>query len=171
MSETWDINSNCYGYAVKIRACGLARPGGVTRDADDTDEGYSERLKQGVLDDGGNRVAFNPAMWPNIPASAGGRNYLIALIVGANGFHFLRRESSRVIGPKRWKWKQGCQDNQVVTKVFHGGNIVRITNANLKTFISNPGAFTPSNGMPKPFIKVLFFDVHPRGFRRGSLRV
>ena len=169
MPETWDINSNCYGYAVKIKGCGLARPGGVTRDADDTDEGYSERLKQGVLNDGGNRVALNPAEWPNIPAAAQGSRYLMVMIVGSNGFHFLRRERTRVIGAKRWKWKQGCQDNEVVTAVYHNGRTIAVTNANLRTFISNPGAFTPSNGMPKPFTKVIFFDVHPLGFRRGSL--
>ncbi len=170
MSETWDLNSNCYGYAVKIKGCGLARPGGVTRLAHETDAQYAERLKQGVLADGGDRVSENAVMWPAIPNNASGNRSLVVMIVGKNGFHFLRRERTRIKGPKRWKWKQGCLDNKVVTKVddVHGTK-TEITNTNLVQFINSPALFTLSNGMPNPKVAVYFFDVNSWGFKSGSI--
>jgi hypothetical protein len=171
MSETWDKNSNCYGYAVKIKGCGLARPGSVTKIDGETTAQYAERLKQGVLNDGGDRVSENAVKWPSVPANAKGHRSLVVMIVGDTGFHFLRRERTRAKGLKRWKWKQGCQDNEVVTEVWHGGQKTEITNNNLAQFINNPASFTPSNGMPNPKVAVYFFDVDSWGFKSGSISV
>lgn len=170
MSETWDKNSNCYGYAVKIKGCGLARPGGVTKQVAETSAEYAERLKEGVLNDGGDRVSENKGKWPLVPENAKANCSLVVMLVGNNGFHFLRRERTRIKGPKRWKWKQGCQDNEVVTKVFYNNNWIEITNKNLAQFINNPSAYTPSNGMPNPMMAVYFFDVTSWGFKSGSIK-
>ena len=75
----------------------------------------------------------------------------------------------RLKGPKRWKWKQGCQDNIVVTKVWHDGEEIEITNVNVADFINNPAAYTPSNGMPRPAKAVYFFDVDSWGFKFSKI--
>ena len=170
MSEKWDQNSNCYGYAVKVKGCGSACPGGVNKQPSESTANYAERLRQGVLADGGDRVSENTSVnWPFIPVNASGNCSLVVMLVGDAGFHFLRRERTRIKGPKRWKWKQGCLDNEVVTKVMYNDNWTEITKTNLMDFINNPGLYAPNNGMPQPTKYGYFFNVDSWGFKFSKI--
>jgi len=172
-TEKYNKDANCYGFAVKVTNCGDASPGGVNRQEDENVATYADRLKAGVLADGPGRVYFMPeANLDNIPANARKNYYLMVMLVGESGFHFLRRERSYVFGAKRWKWKHSTLESHSYANAFHitnkvtgAGKYVDITNKNLRHFIENPDDYVQAKIAAKhPNDVVYFFEVKSKGF-------
>jgi len=167
-TKPYDTNANCYGYATNVTNCGAAAPGGrgVLANADE----YFQALIDGVIDDGEGRVEEDKGhSLDAIPVPAA-NHYLILMLVGANGFHFLRREMNRpgLLKRRRWSWKNGTGENFSYWNACTAkGNFTTITNSNLKSAIQNPQQYIwgkSLGGTPPKNAKVCFFKVHSNGF-------
>ena len=170
VTEKYDSNANCYGYATQVSNCGAAVPGGVNRKEGENLDDYFQRLIDGVLKDGEDRVTESTHSLDKIPVPKA-NNYLMLMLVGETGFHFLRREENRpsVLKRRRWSWKNGCGENYSYWNVCKtNGEYTTITNSNLKSAIQNPRLYVWGNslgGTPPINAKVCFFVVQSQGFR------
>jgi hypothetical protein len=161
--------ANCYGFAVKRKTTsygdGTAVPGGVR--TGEKAGAYIAALKEGILKDGGSKIAFRGQFAAkglaasNIP-SAGANRYLIALLTkGGDGFHFLRRQQKKAIGEPFWKWKEGNEGLEERNAVeLPKGNHVRVTDARFPALVDS----TLWGLRSSPYDQVLFFEVDVSGF-------
>lgn len=171
-TEFFSNSANCYGYAAKCAqptnhlGGGQARPGGATPQANTA--AYLTALQQGVLADAGTRARqlgqFSVASLSSgqIPVPTAGW-YLVAMLNHATGFHFVRRQASRLAGEPFWKWKQG-NPGLVERNAFDpdANKYVRVTNANFPKLIRN-GMVTEAPGY-NGWQTITFFECHPAGF-------
>lgn len=175
--EVFSALANCYGYAVKCKTPINSHNGGQAVPAGEKYSGnldnYCQRLKQGILSDGGNKVSFlseasvNTLQTANIPTPRSGW-YLIALLVKKDGFHFVRRQLKHLGGEPFWKWKQG-NPGKVERNAYDFGTAkawVRVTNANFPELIK--GSLLTDVPGYKGWDKVYFFEVDKSGFNVTS---
>ncbi len=119
---------NCYAYAFKCIAVmgkyGAPVPGGKAdapvfrkRPGTETPEDYYQRLLDGIVADGvANQKTITVKRGsgvPDNPPQPGDNEYLVAMMVKADGFHFLRRGRDGF-----WSHKNGGGDSEVETCVL-----------------------------------------------------
>lgn len=169
-TQFFSNTANCYGYAVKCAAPGgsggQAVPGGEKPGSDVSD--YGRRLRDGVLSDGGAKVnllgesTVQTITAATIPVPRADW-YLIALLVKADGFHFVRRQLKKFSGSPHWKWKQG-NGGVVETNAYDTAakDWIRVTNDRFPDLVNG----TLRTDMPgyNGWGKIYFFEVHKDGF-------
>ncbi|MCB1957537.1 MAG: hypothetical protein KDG55_17790 [Rhodocyclaceae bacterium] len=168
-TEFFSSTANCYGYAAKCAApggSGTACPAGEKPGSDAAD--YARRLRDGVLADGGAKVKLllettaQTVTAGTIPTPRADW-YLIALLVKAEGFHFVRRQLSHFGGEPFWKWKQG-NGGVVERNAYDGGakKWIRVTNAEFPRLVRGD-LMTDMPGY-RGWNQLYFFEVAKSGF-------
>jgi len=166
--------ANCYGYAVKCASPvnalegGQAKPGGVT--PLDSKLRYYNTLKDGVIRDGGSKVKFlsdydvSSLSAANVPSVNSSEYYLIAMLVKADGFHFVRRQRKRAMGTPFWKWKQG-NGGKVERNAYdlNGKSWVRVTDTRFPDLVK--GALLTDAPGYDGWDRIYFFQVKTEGFK------
>ncbi|MDQ8021126.1 MAG: hypothetical protein REI94_04760 [Moraxellaceae bacterium] len=168
--RAFSSTANCYAFAVKCVnpvGGGTARPGGATSNGDVA--AYCAALIRGVQADGGNKVRFiaeyaaQGLLATDVPAA---RNdwYLIAMLVKAEGFHFVRRQRKSAFGEPFWKWKEGNGglEERSAYELSSNDNI-RITDARLPDLVKG-GTLVTAHPSYVGWQRIAFFEVHKDGF-------
>jgi len=159
----WGNNANCYAYASDCQnpangAMGGAVPG-VQATANGVVVAAHHTNEQRVLLDGGANITLagnNPHAIPMVVAG----HYLICLLEGAHGFHFIRRDSYT----GRWSWKDG-NGGTVKYNALHvpTNHFVYINDGNfVDLVVTNPNNYAPWAYANMNF--VAFFQVANAGF-------
>lgn len=120
--EGWAGTPNCYAYAMKCKqvAGNAPVPGAAAGKAvfatRDNQELYPDRLFQGIVDDAeacekAVEILQGPSPSPMPTDKVTGANYIAAMVVKPDGFHFMRRDSRSGL----WSHKNGAADAEVET--------------------------------------------------------
>ncbi|HEX5127440.1 MAG TPA: hypothetical protein VFW00_11920, partial [Rhodocyclaceae bacterium] len=89
--------------------------------------------------------------------------YLIAMLVKADGYHFVRRQRKSAFGEPFWKWKQGNGGEEERNAYDPGTNSwVDVTNARFPELVK--GQLRADMPGYAGWVRLAFFEVHNDGF-------